>query len=80
MRLGHHDGTHLDQPDADTTARELIRRLTAGKAGSDHGYLMFSHRESFSRPGRKSVEAAKREEVIVAVFRVPVNRRRCAKN
>jgi hypothetical protein len=46
MRLGHPDWTHLDQPHADTPARELIRRLTACETGPDHGYLMFSHPES----------------------------------
>jgi len=74
MRFGHPGRTHLDQPNPHAPARKLIRRLAAGKTGSNHGYLRFTYHEIFRRCP-KSVNAAKREDVIVAFFAVPVNRR-----
>ena len=39
MSFGHFDRAHLDQPHADTPARELVCSLAAREAGSDDGYL-----------------------------------------
>jgi len=74
MRFGHPGRTHLDQPNPHAPPRKLIRSLAPGKAGSNHGYLRFTHREIFRRR-QESVNAAKREDVIVALLRRPVNRR-----